>query len=981
MRSIKSPCMSIVVLAIVSFLGLGIEATADEFPPLRNTDPGNAMPMEAAEAARSMQLPEGFVAKLFAAEPEVQNPIAMTWDTQGRLWVAENFTYAERTQRFDLSLRDRVLIFEDKDGDGKAESRKVFTDQVQMLTSVEVGRGGVWLMCPPQLLFLPDRDANDQPDGAAEVVLDGFHVAQDNYHNFANGLKWGPDGWLYGRCGHSCPGQIGVPGTASEDRVPIEGGIWRFHPEKKTFEVLCHGTVNPWGHDWDKNGELFFINTVIGHLWHMMPGSHFKESFGESVNPNVFERMDMIADHYHFDTQGNWSDSRDGKANSLGGGHAHVGMMIYQEKLWPEKYKNRLMTLNMHGLRVNVERLEQTLSGYVGKHEPDFMISKDPFFRGTELSVGPDGNVYVLDWSDTGECHEHTGVHRTSGRIYKIEYVGGEAEQEKKDLIERAFVTPRCLAGDGEITVLWENYAKYSFEQADFIGSHNSNNEHVRAWAIRLVTDHWPLDRITGPNPKAVYPNAPDTLKTLEKMAREDESGLVLRVLISTLQRLPVSERARIAGPIIAREKFKEEHDLALLAWYGLIPVGQKHPDQLLQLGIQSRWPTLTKMIARFLGKEIKTNRLVLERLLSEAGKLPEDCQTSIVNGLYDALRGARKLEMPNGWEAFAALPTVAKEEAKVRQLSTLFGSGRALDELRAIVSDRTADLSTRCNALESFIEANPADTRSLCESLLDTRVLNAVALKGLSRIEDPAIALLLVRKFRSFQPEDRPELLQVLLSRKSSAAILLETLGAGRGPIIAKDLSASHARQIESLGDEALSKQLREVWGELGETDEAMKQAIAEWKKRLAPSELSKADLPKGRILFNKTCANCHTLFGAGAKVGPELTGAQRNNLDYLLENILNPSSVVGKDFRMTVVRTTDGRVLNGLVVTRDAQKLTLQTATELVTIPAEEVEETRITGKSAMPDGLLQNLSADEVRDLIGYLQSPIQVEAAKE
>lgn len=170
-------------------------------------------------------------------------------------------------------------------------------------------------------------------------------------------------------------------------------------------------------------------------------------------------------------------------------------------------------------------------------------------------------------------------------------------------------------------------------------------------------------------------------------------------------------------------------------------------------------------------------------------------------------------------------------------------------------------------------------------------------------------------------------------------------------------------------------------MWGELGETDEAMKQAIAEWKKRLAPSELSKADLPKGRILFNKTCANCHTLFGAGAKVGPELTGAQRNNLDYLLENILNPSSVVGKDFRMTVVRTTDGRVLNGLVVTRDAQKLSLQTATELVTIPAEEVEETRITGKSAMPDGLLQNLSADEVRDLIGYLQSPIQVEAAKE
>lgn len=979
MRSIKARRMSIAVLAIANFLGLGIEATPDEFPPLRNTDPGNAKPMEAAEAASSMQLPEGFVAKLFAAEPEVQNPIAMTWDTKGRLWIAENFTYAERTQRFDLSLRDRVLIFEDKDGDGKAESRKVFTDQVQMLTSVEVGRGGVWLMCPPQLLFLPDRDGNDQPDGAAEVVLDGFHVAQDNYHNFANGLKWGPDGWLYGRCGHSCPGKIGIPGTAAEDRVPIEGGIWRFHPEKKTFEVLCHGTVNPWGHDWDKNGELFFINTVIGHLWHMMPGSHFKESFGESVNPNVFERMDMIADHYHFDTQGTWSDSRDGKANSLGGGHAHVGMMIYQDKLWPEKYKNRLMTLNMHGFRVNVERLEQTLSGYVGKHEPDFMISKDPFFRGTEISVGPDGNVYVIDWSDTGECHEHTGVHRTSGRIFKIEYVDGEVEQAETSLVDKAFVTPRCLAGDGEVTVLWENYAKHSFEHEDFRSDHNSNNEHVRAWAIRLITDHWPLDRITGPDPKAVYPNAPDTLAILEKMAHDDESGLVVRVLLSTLQRLPASERARIAGPIIRRERFKDEHDLALLAWYGLIPVGQKIPDQLLQLGIQSRWPTLTKMIARFFGKEIKTNRKSLERLLAEAGKLPEDCQVAIVNGLYDSLRGARKLEMPQGWEAFTMLSAVAKEDIKVRQLSTVFGSGRALDELRAIAMDKSADLITRGSALESIIESNPVDTRAICESLLDTRVLNAIALKGLSRSDDPAVANLLVRKYRAFQPEDRAEVLQVLLSRKSTAAILLENVGSGKGPITSKEISASHARQIENFGDAELSKKLREVWGELGETDEAMRQAIEHWKKQLTPEMVSQADLPKGRMLFDKTCANCHVLFGAGAKVGPELTGAQRNNLDYLLENILNPSSVVGKEFRMIIVRTTDGRVLNGLVVSRDDQKLTLQTATELLTLSSDEVEETKVTGKSAMPDGLLQNLSPEEVRDLIGYLMSPIQVKAA--
>ncbi len=334
------------LFGIAFLLGaLSGKVTASSFPQPYNSEPDPGAPMPAAEAAKRMILPQGFKATVFAAEPEVQNPIAMAWDARGRLWIAENYTYAEGRKKFELGLRDRILIFEDKDGDGHFDKRTVFTDELQMLTSLAIGHGGVWVTCPPQVLFIPDRDGDDRPDGPAQVVLDGFTVALESYHTFANGLRFGVDGWLYGRCGASCPGEIGVPGTPSDARVPVRGTLWRFHPERKVFEALSYGTTNPWGHDWDEHGELFFINTVNGHLWHDFPGAHYVRPHTIDPNPRTYALIDQHADHWHFDTSQDWSKSRDGAANAYGGGHAHVGMMIYLADNWPSSYRGHLFTL------------------------------------------------------------------------------------------------------------------------------------------------------------------------------------------------------------------------------------------------------------------------------------------------------------------------------------------------------------------------------------------------------------------------------------------------------------------------------------------------------------------------------------------------------------------------------------------------------------------------------------------------------------
>ena len=279
----------------------------------------------------------------------------------------------------------------------------------------------MWALCAPELLFIPDANRDDVPDGKPVVVLDGWDASAVR-HNIVNGLKWGPDGWLYGRHGILATSLVGKPGASASQRVPINCGIWRYHPTREVFEAVAHGTTNAWGFDYDDHGEMFFINTVIGHLWHVVPGAHYRRMYGTDFNPHLYQLIEQTADHFHWDTGETWSDIRKGVSpttDKAGGGHAHSGLMIYLGGNWPDRYRNTVFTVNLHGRRLNNDRLERFEAGYVGKHEPDLLQSDDPWFRGIDLIYGPDGGVYIADWTDVGECHENDGVHRTSGRIYQ----------------------------------------------------------------------------------------------------------------------------------------------------------------------------------------------------------------------------------------------------------------------------------------------------------------------------------------------------------------------------------------------------------------------------------------------------------------------------------------------------------------------------------------------------------------------------------
>jgi putative membrane-bound dehydrogenase-like protein len=964
-------------------------------------------------------VPEHFHASMFAAEPEVRQPIAMAFDARGRLWIAENYTYAEAKKNFDLSLHDRILVFEDGKGDGTASARSVFWDKGQRLTSIEIGFGGVFALCPPQLLFLPDAHHAGHPDGEPQVLLDGFDAGPVR-HNIANGLKWGPDGWLYGRHGIQATSLVGLPGSPPEARLKLNACIWRYHPLTHAFEVITAGTTNPWGMDWDAHGEAFFINTVIGHLWHMIPGAHFHRMYGDDLDPHVYLPIEQTADHVHWDASEKWNQVQKGASagtDKAGGGHAHAGLMIYQGGSWPAPYANALFMLNFHGRRVNEDILEPLGSGYVGRHGADFLTSGDAWFRGVDLGSGPDGGVFILDWSDTGECHNANGIHRNSGRIYKISYGDAPTKpvadlaalsdqqlvalqrdpnvwyaRQSRQLLQQRAAAGADLSASGaalraqvghdqdsvmRLRALWAAFVIGACDEGFLAGLLDDPDEHLRCWALRLLTDRMPMRGNALKTATAVTLQQ-TTIQRITALARAEKAPSVRLALASALQRLALSDISAIAAPLLSHAEDAGDHNLPLMLWYGIKDLATSDAAGLVALAGASEIPLVRRLIARRLGEEVERAPAGLSALLRLAAGRDAAFQTDVIGGLGEGLKGWRKARKPDGWDELMA-KVAAHPEAGVRdrarELNGLFGDRAALDEARRLVADKSQPAEKRRAALQAVIDNRPDDLRAFCEQQLADRDINVVAVHGLAEFDDAQIAeLLLARYLDGFAPAAHPEVISVLVSRLSFARVLVAGLAAGTVP--RTDLTPFHARQINGLHDKALSAKLAEVWGVSRETSGDLLKQIAGWKAKMTPATLAAGDARKGRQVFAATCSVCHRLFGEGASIGPDLTGAGRDSIDYLIENIVDPSAIVAADYRLAVLTLKDGRVLTGLLNARTERTITVQTMTERMTLERADISGIEESAISLMPEGLFQALGDTQVRDLLAYLMSKQQV-----
>ncbi|MBL8864754.1 MAG: HEAT repeat domain-containing protein, partial [Planctomycetia bacterium] len=522
---------------------------------------GSGQPyLKPEETVAKFKVAPEFEVKLFAGEPLMTNPIAFTLDEKGRTWVVESFEYPKRTPKGKMP-RDRIVILEDTDGDGKADKRTVFAEgkdfpeSFDMASGIEVGHGGVYLGAPPFLWFIENK--NDKP-GKFEILAKGFG-SQDT-HETLNTFQWGPDGWLYGL--HGVFTQSNVK-TADGAEVKMNAAVWRLHPKTKKFEIFSEGTSNPWGMDWrNTDGQFILACCVIPHLYHMVPGGIYQRQGGASYNPYHYGYLKEISDHT-FHRESGW---------------AHAGLVSLDVPHMPERFRNSVIFGSIHGCSIKQNILKPNGSSYIASRGDDFLVSGDKNFRPINMKWGPLGDIYLIDWHDQNPCHQTKpdDWDYERGRVYRIQLKGTTAKKAedlgKKTTVE---LLSQLVSGNPyyqrmALRILSERPREKApfdtFDATMLLGKLVEINDPRMLWAVFAA---YPLDdrvveRFDADSPK-VTPGLPNQL--VSRLRFLSDSGLSSQKLLDEFKKVANSTQHAVVRRELASTaiRLSGKHDVTPL--------------------------------------------------------------------------------------------------------------------------------------------------------------------------------------------------------------------------------------------------------------------------------------------------------------------------------------------------------------------------------------------------------------------------------
>jgi putative membrane-bound dehydrogenase-like protein len=952
-----------------------------------------------AEALAALQTPDNLRVEQVLAEPDIRQPLFIDFDERGRMWVVEYLQYPYpaglKILSEDKFLRatydkvpppppnhfrglDKISIHEDTDGDGKFDKHKTFLDGLNIVTSFARGRGGVWVLNPPYLLFYPDRDGDDVPDGDPEVHLQGFGL--EDTHSCANNLRWGPDGWLYACQGSTVSGDVLRPGLDKKPMHSMGQLIWRYQPEQRKYEIFAEGGGNAFGLEIDSVGRIYSgHNGGDTRGFHYVQGGYFQKGFskhGPLSNPFTFGYFPAMK-------------------------HAAVprfthAFIIYEGGALPAEYEGRLFGVAPLQSHVVMSKLLADGSTFKTEDVGYAITSSDDWFRPVNITVGPDGAIYVCDMYEAQIAHlrHHEGkIDTSTGRIYRLcakdakplapfelskissrELMGQLKHPNKwfrrtalRLLADRkdAAIVPELRkslqsdSGQFALESLWALNASGGFDLVTATIGLNHANLHVREWTVRLLGDSGTV--------------APELASRLSQLAQSEPEAAVRSQLACTARRLPAAQGLPIVRGLLTHDEDIDDVHLPLLLWWAIeakaasdrdAVVGMFSDADIWQRPIVNKH-ILHRLMRRYAASGSRKDLVTCAKLLNLAPG--DDQRKALMSGFEEAFQGRPLSGLPD-----ELVEAMSKFGGQSLTLSLRQGKDEAVSEALAVVADPKADTSKRLQFIQIFGEVRQPQSVPVLLALVRTTPddgLRVAALAALEKYDAPDIAAEVLAGYPQWTDDVRSVAQSLLASRKTWTLALLEAIDAGR--IDAATIPREVARKLTVHRDPRIAELVTKNFGNIeGATTGQMQEQIA----RFTDTIRGGLGTPySGKKLFTANCAKCHTLFGQGGQIGPDLTSYKRDDVANMLVNIVNPSAEVREGFETYQVITDDGRVVSGFLVDRDNQVIVLRGADgQTASLAQDEIEEMAPLRKSLMPEGLLDKLGEQDVRDLFAYLRS---------